>query len=193
MAYAFYNAAIFLKSSDQPIKADAIVVLAGRIERSMHAGDLYRAGYAPVVVLSEAVPERDSRLLEALGIHRPGGLEINRRILQAKGVPAAGVELLGRPAISTADEAVAIAARFGRPGRRLIVVTSPSHVLRARLMIARALAGKGVELAVCSTPYENFPDHWWRSQDAARDVVLEWAKLAFYVVGGRFSAGENGA
>ena len=188
-----YRAASWLKSDDAPIRADAIVVLAGRYERSMHAADLYRRGYAPVVVLSEAVPDAGSKHLEALGIRLPSALEIHRKILQAKGVPAEKVELLGAPALSTADEAVAIAARFSQPGRKLIVVTSPYHVRRARLAIAQALAGRGVELAVCATPYEPFPDEWWRSQDAAREVVLEWAKLTYFLLGGRFSAREGGA
>ena len=50
------------------------------------------------------------------------------------------------------------------------------------------LEGRDVTFVVCATPYESFPDDWWHSQDAAREVLLEWAKLAFYLVGGRFSA-----
>lgn len=46
----------------------------------------------------------------------------------------------------------------------------------------------GAALAVCATLYEPFPDEWWRSQDAAREVLLEWAKLLFFLAGGRFLA-----
>ncbi len=187
------NAARWLKNEDTPIKADLIVVLAGRYERAMQAADLYRAGYAPRIVLSEAVPDPAIKRLEEFGIRYPDSTEIQRRILERKGVPAERIELLGEPALSTADEARTIAARFGRPGLRLIVVTSPFHVRRARLVLERALAGRGVELAVCATSYEAFPDDWWHSQAAAREVLLEWAKLAFYLLGGRFSASEAGA
>jgi uncharacterized SAM-binding protein YcdF (DUF218 family) len=183
-----YHAARWLKQEDAPIKADAIVVLAGRFERSMHAADLYRAGQAPVVVLSEAVQDASLRQLEALGIKLPGAYEIHGRILAAKGVPEAAVQKLGAKALSTADEAQAIAARFGKSGQRVLVVTSPSHVRRARMIVADALQGRGASLAVCATPYETFPDEWWRSQDAARDVLLEWSKIVFYVLGGRFRA-----
>jgi uncharacterized SAM-binding protein YcdF (DUF218 family) len=186
-----YYAARWLKGDDAPIKADAIVVLAGRFERSMHAGDLYRAGHAPKVVLSEAVQDAGSKHLEVLGIRLPTPLEIHRKVLDAKGVPADKVETLGARALSTADEARSIAARYGQAGRKLIVVTSPFHVRRARMVIAGALEGRGVELAVCATPYEAFPDDWWRSQDAAREVLLEWAKIVFYLGGGRFSAGGS--
>jgi len=183
-----YYASRWLKGDDAPIKADVIVVLSGRFERSMHAADLYRAGQAPKVVLSEAVQDAGSKQLEALGIRLPTQLEIHRRILDAKGVPADRVETLGARALSTADEARSIAARYGKAGTRVLVVTSPFHVRRARMMIADALEGRGVTLAVCATPYESFPDDWWRSQDAAREVLLEWAKIVFYLGGGRFSA-----
>lgn len=184
-----YHAATWLKRADAPGKADAIVVLAGPYTRSMHAADLYRAGHAPKVALSEAVREKVWSQLEELGIRLPSVPEVHRRVLQAKGVPAERIEPLGRPALSTADEALAIAQRFGKPGSSVIVVTSPSHVMRARLIIERALEGRGVKLMVCATPYESFPDAWWRSQDAAREVLLEWVKVAFFIAGGRFSAG----
>lgn len=183
-----YNAARWLRSADVPAQASAIIVLAGRYERSMHAADLYRAGHAPRVVLSEAVREKIWSQLEELGIRLPSVPEVHRRVLQAKGVPAERIEPLGRPALSTADEALAIAERFGQPGASVIVVTSPSHVMRARLIIERALEGRGVKLMVCATPYEAFPDEWWRSQDAAREVLLEWVKIGFFMAGGRFRA-----
>jgi uncharacterized SAM-binding protein YcdF (DUF218 family) len=181
-----YHAASWLKNDDPPIEADAIIVLSGRFERSMHAADLYRAGYAPLVVLTEEAAGASQ--LEKLGIHLPAPLEIHRKVLQAKGVPAGRIEVLARPVLSTSDEALGIAARFGQPGRRLLIVTSPFHVRRARLIVARALEGRDVTFVVCATPYESFPDDWWHSQDAAREVLLEWAKLAFYLLGGRFSA-----
>lgn len=183
-----YHAASWLKDDDPPIKADAIVVLSGRYERSMHAADLYRQGYAPIVVMSEEVPSSWWRQMVDLGIQIPSTMEIHQRVLRVKGVPEDRIETLGRAALSTVDEAASIAARFGQPGRRLLIVTSLYHVRRSRLIIARALEGRGVTFAVCATPYEPFPEDWWRSQDAAREVLLEWAKIVFYLAGGRFSA-----
>ncbi len=183
-----YNAARWLKVADAPARADAIIVLAGRYERALHAADLYLAGHAPRVVLSEAVPDPSVKRLEAYGIRYPDFTEIQRRILEHKGVPADRIGLLGKPALSTADEAQSIAARFGRPGSSLIVVTSPSHVMRARMIVEQALTGRSVTLAVCATPYEVFPDQWWHSQHAAREVLLEWAKVLYFLAGGRFHA-----
>ncbi len=70
------------------------------------------------------------------------------------------------------------------------MVTSPYHVRRTRLIFYEALGDRGIEFAVVATPLETFPDDWWRSQDSAREVLLEWVKIAFFLVGGRFSAGN---
>lgn len=182
-----WHAARWLKSGDFPAKADVIVVLAGRYERTIHAGDLYRQGLAPRVALSEAVPDPSGARLEALGIRLPSPLELQRRILAAKGVPESAIEVLPGTSLSTADEAEKIAMRYGKAGARVLAITSPSHVRRARMIVADALEGSGATLLVCATP-EAFPDAWWRSQDAARDVLLEWTKIAFWLGGGRFRA-----
>lgn len=67
---------------------------------------------------------------------------------------------------------------------KLLVVTSPYHVRRAAMIFRQAYGGAHV---VVGTPYEPFPREWWRSQDAARNVLLELAKITFYLVGGRFT------
>lgn len=190
-AFFAYHAALWLKRADLPVRSDVIVVLAGPWSRSMYAADLYRTGYAPQVALSEAVPEPAWQQLEALGIRVPRAAEIHRQVLRAKGVPEEDIQMLGRPALSTADEAEQIAARFGREGMKILVVTSPSHVMRARMIIRKAIDGRGASLAVCATPYEEFPNAWWTSQDAAREVLLEWAKIAWYLLGGRFRAAHG--
>lgn len=190
---AGYNADAWLKGGDAPRKADLIVVLSGSFARSMFAADLYRDGYAPAIALTEVVRREGSRQLEALGIRLPTELEIHRKILAAKGVPDDRVRVLPAPVTSTADEADEVAAWLARPGATLPVVTSPFHVRRSRMILERALEGRGVALTVCATPYETFPDEWWRSQDAAREVLLEWAKLVFYVLGGRYSVRDGDA
>lgn len=154
-------------------------------------GELYRAGYAPVVVLSEAVPERALRQLDAVGIRFPRAMEIHRQVLQAMGVPLDRMEPLGGLALSTADEAEQIAARFSGKGTRILVVPSPFHVKRARLIISRASEGRDISLAVVGMPHQGFPDARWTSQGAAREVLLEWAGIVWYLTGGGFRASAS--
>ena len=97
--------------------------------------------------------------------------------------------MVGTDLISTAGEALALQAHFhaattdGRR-KRLLVITSPYHILRARIVLRRALPG--LDVSVVSSNFEEFPQHWWRDQDAARNVLLETAKLTWYLLGGRF-------
>jgi hypothetical protein len=52
---------------------------------------------------------------------------------------------------------------------------------------------KGCRFRVLATPYEPFPTKWWTDQDAARNVILEVAKILFYKFGGRFrNSNEEG-
>jgi uncharacterized SAM-binding protein YcdF (DUF218 family) len=190
LALFAWNAARLLNNPDAPAPADAIVVLAGTYQRAIRAGELYREGLAPELYVSVAVPDAAAALLAAYGVRLVPKEEIYERTLAAMGVPAGRMHRLGRGSLSTYDEARE-AARVFPAGARLILVTSPFHVRRARMIFEDALAGRGVQLRVLAVPQERFPNRWWTSQDAAREVLLEWSKIAFYLAGGRFRAGAS--
>lgn len=185
-AAAFVSAAGWLLQADAPTPADAIVVLAGDPRRARHAGDLFRQGYAPRVLLSRPVRDARERMLDDMGIAYPRSEEIDTQVLEKAGVARNRIDYFGHGSLSTFDEALALQRLFAGRSPHLLVVTSPYHVRRARLILAAALPQ--ATLTVVATPYETFPVRWWTSQDAARDLLLELAKLAFYFVGGRFSA-----
>jgi uncharacterized SAM-binding protein YcdF (DUF218 family) len=181
------NAARWLNNPDPPARADAIIVLAGTYQRAIHAANLYRKGLAPVVYVSVPAPDPAAKELAPLGIRLPPKAEIYEQTLQAMGVPQSAIRRLGRGSLSTFDEAAAAAKEF-RAGSRLLLVTSPFHVRRARMIFLDQLEDRGVGINVAAVPQEQFPDRWWVSQDAAREVLLEWAKIVFYVLGGRYRA-----
>lgn len=189
-AIYLHTAAVWLKGGQSEGPADVIVVLAGSFERAMHAGDLYVKGIAPKILVSVPRTERSIVKLEELGIVFPRPEAIYRKILLRKGVPEGSIELISAGAISTADEATALAVRLKGSGVRLLVVTSPYHVRRATMAFQDAF-GDRAQVMVTGTPYEEFPDDWWRSQDAARNVLLETAKIVLYTAGGRFQV-EHG-
>lgn len=168
---------------DEPGPADAIVVLGGGLYRPLHAADLYRRGLAPMVCVSRILHTNKSALLAEVGVDMPEQHELYRRLLVSRGVPAEAVRLYGQDLASTRDEARALDEAF--PGlERVLVVTSPYHAPRARLIFHRALPR--AEVRVTSTPYESFPARWWSSRDSAVRVVNETAKLIWYIVGGCF-------
>jgi uncharacterized SAM-binding protein YcdF (DUF218 family) len=190
-AIALLYAGSWLKLATSPREADAIVVLAGAYERSLYAADLYNQHLAPKVYVSVPVQDPGARKVEALGIPLPHEFEVHRQVLMKKGVPAGNIHSFGTANLSTAEEAEELRKLLAAKSERLLVVTSPYQARRAKLIFDRAFEGSGANITVVATPYEDFPDEWWRSQSSARNTVLELTKIAWFHLGGRFrSAAE---
>lgn len=187
LCVAVWKAPAILRSADTAQKADAIVVLGGGPLRAFYAADLYKQGIAPVVYVSQPVQELTEKRLRALGVPVLAQDELYREVLVRSGVPAERIRLFGR-AVSTAQEAEIIRDVFSKRPCRLVIVTSPFHSRRAG-MIFRDTVKECAVMAV-GTPDEPFPDAWWRDQDAARNVLLELAKIIFYKLGGRYYAAQ---
>jgi uncharacterized SAM-binding protein YcdF (DUF218 family) len=180
------NAAQWLRAAEEPRAADAIVVLAGEPLRAQYAADLFKAGHAPRVLVSRPARYPREKMLDDLGVPFPRAEDVYLQVLVKLGVPAERIAVFGKDSISTVDEALALRQQFSGAPAKLLIVTSPYHARRARMVFHDYLPQ--VEVHVVVTPYESYPDAWWRSQDAARNVVLELAKIAYYLVGGRFAA-----
>jgi len=174
----------WLSAGDRPQQADAILVLGGGYSRPFQAADLYRQGLARKVYVSVPARSDEYRLLDEAGIPFPREEEVVRQVLLKKGVPASAIEYLGKDSISTAAEARAARALFANGTPRLLVVTSPYHLRRARMTFSDALPA--ADIRVVASSYDPFPLAWWKDQNAARNVLLELAKITFYRLGGRF-------
>ena len=174
----------WLSAGDRPQKADAIVVLGGSFSRAFQAADLYRQGLARKIYVVAPAREDQHRLLDEAGVPFPREEDVARRVLLKQGVPASAIELLGKDLISTAAEAQAARTVFARRTPRLLVVTSPYHMRRARMIFSDALPA--ADIRMIATSYDPFPQTWWKDQNAARNVLLELAKITFYQLGGRY-------
>src|SRR5215468_1230604 len=149
-AIAVRGAGRFLVISDPlPQHADAIVMMAGSLSgRVLEAARLYHAGLAPLVLLTRSRLPSGAAALRARGVRLPEEHEQAAEALRGLGVPASAIRIVPRRTYSTTTEARAIARWVCRHGlRRLVVVSSPSHTRRARLILAAAL-GPDVALAV---------------------------------------------
>ena len=174
----------WLSAGDRPQQADAILVLGGNYSRPFQAADLYQQGFARRIYVSVPAREDQHRLLDEAGVAFPREEEVMRAVLLRKGVPASAIEYLGKDLLSTAAEAQAARALFSKGAPTLLVVTSPYHLRRARMTFADALPA--ADIRVIATSYEPLPQVWWKDQTAARNVLLELAKIPFYKFGGRF-------
>ena len=184
-----YYAANWLLVNETPVEADAIVVLAGQFSRPFHGADLYKKGFAKKIYLSRPVKSKNRQHLEPLGIELPVEEEINVQILTKKGVDKNAITLYGNGLVSTLDEAETLYKTITPAPKRLLVVTSPTHTRRAKIIFADVF--KETEILAIATPYEDFPKKWWTDRNTAVSVVLEAAKTLYYRLGGGFRAQNN--
>lgn len=182
-AVGAYHVAAWLSESDPPQRADAIVVLGDDVTRVLQGAELYRAGYAPRVLLS--VPARSPRALtlEHEGLPVLWFEEAGRTLLLRHDVPDTAIGTFGQRLRSTVDEARALRALFPDGTPTLLIVSSPYHVHRARAIFRDALPH--ARILVVASRYEPYPDRWWTNRDVAVQVVLECAKLTYFTLGGR--------
>ncbi|MBV9547000.1 MAG: YdcF family protein [Chloroflexi bacterium] len=178
----FVNAGNLLIAVDQPVRVDAIIVLAGNApDRLPYAERLMRQGYANLLVVSN----------EQVHTH---GLETTWLALHKAGLSAPELrddELLvldDPPPESTLDEARRDSALLQAHGlHSVLLVTDAFHSRRATLLFRAAFAHAG--LSVRSTPVQPDPldlAHWWSHGPTARVVLEEWSKLALYAVEGAY-------
>lgn len=178
LAIGFRHAGRALVDTDPLVKSDAIVILGSqRLERTIEAGELYREGWAPRVVVSRVESVYLRPFLQEHHISVPLYSDIQRSVLRQMGVPANAILELGRPPINTADEANltrVLAARYG--WSRVMIVTSKFHSRRARWIFKNA-AGRQFQVSCRSARLDpSDPDHWWRSGLDQFDVTLEYVK-----------------
>jgi uncharacterized SAM-binding protein YcdF (DUF218 family) len=136
---------------DRPIHADAVVVLAGTIERLPVAQELMRRGYARVLVVSLSHPTSHQQAAVCAGGR-------GYRVICFRAEP-----------FSTHGEAEAI-GRLARAHHwtRLDVVTSQFHVFRARLLVRRCFHGA---LSMVGAPQS--------TRHLPIDIVKESVKLVY--------------
>ncbi len=175
-----------LQHEDHLVKADAIFVLAGtRLERPLEAVDLFKEGYAPVVVLSPGRPEPGERLVRARGIRFPTDAELVRDAMVQMGIPAAAVVATDGYVDNTAQEANLLRGMVQARGwRRVIVITSKYHTRRTAFAFRRGLEGTGAQAVIRASRHDpSDPARWWRFRADFRFVTNEWQKLIAYRLG----------
>jgi uncharacterized SAM-binding protein YcdF (DUF218 family) len=187
IAWTLYYGGRFLQHEDPLQKADAIFVLAGaRVERALEAVDLYKEGWAPVIVLSGGRVEEAEVLLQQRGVAFPRESDLLRDVMVRLGVPSSAIVQPPESVDNTGQEANVLRAMVqARHWRRVIVVTSKYHTRRARFAFRRGLEHTGAEPLVRATRYDpSDPARWWRSRADLRFAGSEWLKLIFYWLGG---------
>jgi uncharacterized SAM-binding protein YcdF (DUF218 family) len=174
----FFGVGRWLAVEDPLDKAQAIVVLSGRIPvGAKEAARLYNAAYAPQVWLTRG--NEPAASLQQMHIAYLGEDFFNSRVLIHEGVPSNAIRVLEPPIDNTADEVRAIAAELEQEkGATVIIVATKAHTRRVRTLWRELAGGRGraIVRAASTDPFE--PDHWWRASGDALDVVREVLGLA---------------
>jgi uncharacterized SAM-binding protein YcdF (DUF218 family) len=177
----------FLVREDPLQRADAILVLSGtRAERLLEGYELWKEGYAPLVVLSPGREEEPAeRELATRGVRIPNDADIGRTVLTQLGVPADAILMLPVAVDNTAQEGAAFRQVAQQHGwTHAIVVTSKFHTRRTRFALRRAFADTSMRITVRASRYDPAdPARWWTDRADARFVISELQKLAAYRLG----------
>lgn len=166
--------------------ADAIVVLDGSfLERAVEAADLFRAGFAPRILISRGGRDASEKFYDAEGVHLPTRAEVARDVLVGRlGLPASAIETLTQPVGSTADEAELLTTRVARDHwTRIIVITDRASTRRAGYIFRKVL-GPNISVIAWSSRRDGYdPAHWWTTRPAVRSTFYELPKLLVYWMG----------
>lgn len=176
-ALAFRDAGQWLVLEDPIATADAIVVLSGGMPyRAEGAVDLYRRKCAPEIWITR--PENPGPHLAEMGIQFIGEEEYSREIVIHKGVPPDAVRILVGDIVNTEEEINQITHEMqSRRKSRVIVITSPPHTRRVRVLWNRLAATNQVAIieAAREDPFDRH--HWWRNTRDMYAVVREYMGL----------------
>ncbi len=163
-------------------KTDAIVVLSGSVpDRILEAVDIYKEGYAPLIILTKEEKPAGYDELLSLGIKMPEGHDLNQMIALKLGVPIASIIVIDERVDSTYSEEQALYDFLKKRNlKSLILVTSKYHTTRAAKLFNLVTHGE-IKLISRPSKYDTFdPGNWWKVRRDLKQVLFEYEKLADY-------------
>ncbi len=161
---------------DEPGPSDALVVLLGGPQcRPAKAAELYRAGFAPRILVAT-----DFGTLP--GVPREAAYTVRR--LVELGVPRGAIAVLPKVVTSTKEEAEAILPVAVADGmKRVTVVTHAFHTARSRWIFRRVFRGTGIDIRMAAATDPSFDEtNWYRRDESLLVYFSETIKTLLYWV-----------
>lgn len=151
---------VWIGERDQAAHADAIIVLGAAAydakpspvfqERIRHGLDLYRAGYAPLLIFTGGYGGSGARFSES---------QVARRYALKQGVPDDAI-LIETASRNTAQNLVEAKRLMDQRGiHRVIIVSDPLHMARA-LRLSREMGIDALASSTPSTRFRSFHTSW---------------------------------
>ena len=169
------------------MEADAIMILMGSIaDRVLQSAYLYEQDLTEqVIIVKESMGVY--RELELRGANIISNSEQVVKSLVTLAIPEDDILILPGDATSTQMEAVIIREYLcDKPGMdTLLLVSSASHLRRASMIFKAAFRKAEMPIYIISSPskYSSFnPEKWWRRKEDIQKVLLEYVKIANFVL-----------
>lgn len=158
--------------SDPLQHADAVLPLAGDMSRVPYSVQLFVASAADWLLLTNDDPN-------------PQALAQKRAEAEATGVPADRIVVVPGIATTTYDESVRIRKLAQARGwHSLVVVTSPYHTRRARIILREVFSSTSIMVSVVPVePSWYRAEDWWQYPTSRAMTLLEYVKLVAYWTG----------
>jgi uncharacterized SAM-binding protein YcdF (DUF218 family) len=180
---AWAAARVLIVNSPLP-NADAIAVLSGAAsykERTAYAAQLFRAGRAPRIVLTNDNYKGGWSHVEE---RNPFYYELETSELVRLGVPRDRIDVILEPVDGTYKEAIVLRGHAESNGlKSMLVVTSAYHSRRALWTLRKVFEGSNLSIGLQSvrpgrqTPT---PGTWWVYLRGWKEVPPEYVKMAYY-------------
>lgn len=159
-----------------PEQADAIVILGDnyRSDRTERGAELFRAGWAPRIIVSGKMIRPYSSLADLMA-----------HDLRQDNVPQQAIIISSHNATDTREEIMGLAQVFRQQGwRKILFVTSNYHSRRTQYICARVLA-PGTEFRMVPAHESMYdPDSWWKTRLGVKlffhesiGMVVAWWEL----------------
>lgn len=158
-------------------KADAVVILSGGGEQRMNeAISLYEEKYAGTIILTETGSK-------VSGFDTQYSFEQRLALIDA-GIPSTAISITSEHVNSTREEARAVLDLVKNENiHSIIVVTDSFHTFRTRLIWREAFRNSGIQIIVRPVKGSWYKSStWWLSSSGWETTILEYLKLANYVV-----------
>lgn len=162
-----------------PPPSDAIVVISGdeQLARFREGLRLYRDGMGKYLVFSGAAQDGGA-----------SNADVMRQLALEAGIPSSAI--VDEPqAEDTWGNAIYTRPILEKRGaRRIILVTSPYHVERAKLTFEAAYAGSGIQIVAHAAPDSEWRKlSWWEQPDTRRLTLSELEKLGYIFATGKYN------
>jgi len=177
------NAGQWLVNEDEPITADAIVILMG----SVYDRVLNHQGFSRNLIMVETRQFYDDEAMQSSEFRGTSNTGQTRNIAISLGVNPDSITILPGGATSTRMEATIIREYLAdKPDiDTILLVSSAEHTRRASIIFKSAFRKAEMPVYVVSSPsfYSDFnTKKWWRSKNEIKNVVTEYLKMAFFYV-----------